>query len=53
MAAEPTGNLQTVFQDKYTEFCGKLAAVLPEFSAQITAATELSAEIRQIGRAHV
>jgi hypothetical protein len=46
MAAEPTGNLQTVFQDKYTEFCGKLAAVLPEFSAQITAATELSAENR-------
>jgi hypothetical protein len=46
MATEPTGNLQSVFQDKYTEFCGKLAAVLPEFSAEITAAAALAAENR-------
>lgn len=40
------GNLQSVFQDKYTEFCAKLQGVFPEFAAQITAATELSADIR-------
>jgi hypothetical protein len=45
-APTPTGNLQSIFETKYTEFCEKLAAVLPEFSVQITAATELSAENR-------
>jgi hypothetical protein len=40
------GNLQSIFQDKYTEFCAKLQTVFPEFSEQIRAATELTAENR-------
>jgi hypothetical protein len=45
-APAPTGNLQSIFQGKYTEFCDKLAAVLPEFSVQISAALGLDSEKR-------
>lgn len=37
---------ESIFQSKYDEFCNDLAAVVPEFEAQIAAAKALTAEQR-------
>lgn len=41
-----SSDLQSIFQEKYTEFCGKLQQVVPELSSEITASQALSAEDR-------
>jgi hypothetical protein len=40
------GDIGKLFQDKYTEFCQKLQATLPELGPQISAAAVFSAEER-------